>query len=95
MRNAIIIALTATFAGVLFDRYLRKRELLSETAPAARKSPEVAQLDRSGSPDRVMNADYWSGFGQEIRIGEGAPSSQLSANAFSGYAALGRSPVVQ
>lgn len=95
MRDALMIALTATVLGVLLDRYLKRREQQAEAAPAAKQSPGVASINATGSPDAVMNSDYWSAFGQARVIGESAASNQITENAFSGYAALGRAPQLQ
>jgi hypothetical protein len=95
MRNALFIALTATLAGVLLDRYLRKRDAMSETAPAARQSPGVASILATGSGDKVQGADYWSQLGGVKIVGASASLADVSSNAFSGYAYLGRSPVVE
>lgn len=95
MRSALFIALTATVCGVILDRWLKRRDQAKETAPAARQSPGVAAIFASGSGDKVQGADYWTQLGGVKIIGESKSSGQISANAFSGYDYLDRSPIVE
>ena len=95
MRDSLFIALTATMLGVLLTRYLRKQDHQKEASPAAKQSPGVAAVNSSGSPDSVMNSTYWTAFGQAYNVGQSAASNQITENAFTGYGALGRSPVAQ
>jgi hypothetical protein len=95
MRNALIIALTATVCGVLLDRYLRRKDQAAETAPAAKQNPGVAAVLVSGSGDKVQGADYWTQLGGVKIVGASASLADVTTNAFSGYDYLGRSPNVE
>ena len=94
MRDALMVALLATAAGVILDRWMKKREQDAETAPAARRMP-FSDIAAVGSPDQVMGSDYWSAFGQVRIVGESAPSSQVGAVAFGAYDVLGRRVTMQ